>query len=120
MLLLNSHTPQSSVIIHVPDYAVTRGQVYPLVLRNVATEQVHKAYTEWTAEVVNNRYVQADFNTANLATGMYIAEFYTLLYNPITPWVVALCYASPGGTTAIPVSNYDPNDSENIYIYYGE
>lgn len=89
-----------------------------MTIVNLATQEEAVGYTTWTANVVNNRYVTASFNTRFLPTGMYIVTFFAS--QPAQGSWVHLAYASPGGDTAIPQTTHDPDDTSEIHIYYGE
>jgi len=90
---------------------------YAMTIVNLTTQEEAPGYVTWSAELVNNRYVRAAFNTRFLPTGMYIVTFFTA--NPVRSYV-HLAYASPGGNTALPQTDYTADDDADIYIYHGE
>ena len=120
MLQLNSSASPSQIMyVHFPaDVTLNDLELYPMRLVNVATG-VLTGTTNYIAGVTNRRTTEVRFATYQLDLGMYTAEFSDDRGNVIYS---CLCYASPGGNTAIPQTNYEVAEqiSESIYIYYDE
>ena len=120
MLQLNSlASPSETLYVHIPaDVKLQNLNLYPMRLVKVATG-VQTGTTDYIAGATNRRTTEVRFATYQLDLGMYTAEFSDDRGNVIYS---CLCYASPGGDTAIPQTNYEvaEQNSESIYIYYDE
>ena len=119
MLQLNSSAPNTAVYIPGGENHFTRLSAYPLKITNLATTEVDTTQTAWIANLVHKRYTEALVGNLNFDTGMYLVEF-RVREEDVVPYFATLAYASPGGNTAIPQTNYDVDNqaTEDIYIYH--